>query len=168
MKYILKLSCFLPVILFLFLFQAGISSCKKETTYITDTIIKKDTALTTQLLTSHSWKIFEERGVSGGVILYYLRGGSNNTQSFDNEYITFNANNTGLLVNNAGIQTSFTWNFVNADNTKLTWTVTNTPATYTITWENIRYKNGNLQHDQYFTDANTGKNSHSQQIRMPK
>jgi hypothetical protein len=124
--------------------------------------------LTAAILTSHSWKILEERGVHGGDTLYYLRGGLHNTQSFDNEYITFNLNNSGILTINDGTQFNFTWAFANADKSKLTWTVLNTPATYTITWDNIRYKNGNLNLDQYFTDGNTGQNSHSQQIRMPK
>jgi hypothetical protein len=173
MKHLLKIF-FLAPFVFLFLFQTGVTSCSKDPIHVTDTIVKKDTiikqdtALTTQILTSHPWKVFEERGVHGGAIIYYLRGGSNNTQSFDNEYVTFNSNGTGLLVINSGGQYNFTWTFANADNTKLTWTVLNTPATYTITWDNIRYKNGNLNHDQYFTDGNTGQNSHTQQIRMPK
>jgi hypothetical protein len=172
MKHIAKMMLISPLVLVLFL-HTGVTSCTKEkivtdTIVKTDTIIKKDTALTAQILTSHPWKILEERGVQGSAIIYYLRGGTNNTQSFDNEYITFNSNNTGVLTINSGGQYNFTWAFANSDNTKLTWTVVNTPSTYTITWENIRYKNGNLNHDQYFTDGNTGVNSHSQQIRMPK
>jgi hypothetical protein len=167
MKHISKLLLLAPFA-FLLLFQNGVTSCTKDPIHLTDTIVKKDTMLTTQILTSHPWKVFEERGVHGGAIIYYLRGGTNNTQSFDNENVAFNSNNTGVLTINNGTQYNFTWSFGNADNTKLTWTLLNTPATYTITWENIRYKNGNLNHDQYFTDGNTGENSHTQQIRMPK
>jgi len=179
MKHFSKL-LFLCPFLFLLLFQNGISSCTKDPIHVTDTVIKKDTiikidtivkkdtVLTTQILTSHPWKVLEERGVHGGAIIYYYRGGTNNTQSFDNEFVTFNANNTGVLTINSGNTYNFTWSFANPENTKLTWTLLNTPATYTITWENIRYKNGNLNHDQYFTDGNTGQNSHTQQIRMPK
>ena len=47
---------------------------------------------------------------------------------------------------------------------KTYWTLLNTPATYAVTWDNIRYKNGNLNHDQYVT----GQHSHTQQIRIPK
>ncbi len=147
-----------------FLVQSGVSSCKKDT----EIIVQGDTALTAQILTAHPWKVLEERGVAGGDLIYYWRGGSNNTQSFDNEYITFNSNNTGTLRDNNGGTHNFTWSFANTENTKLTWTVQNTPATYTITWENIRYKNGNLYHNQYFTDGNSGLHSHTQQIRMPK
>jgi hypothetical protein len=179
MKHISKLLLIAPIA-FLLLFQNGVTSCTKDTLVKTDTVIKKDTIiqhdtivkkdtmLTAQILTSHPWKVLEERGVHGGEIIYYLRGGSSNTQSFDNEYITFNSNNTGVLTINSGQQFNFTWTFANTDNTKLTWTVLNSPATYTITWDNIRLNNGNLNHDQYFTDGNTGQHSHTQQIRMPK
>jgi hypothetical protein len=159
---------FLGFAILLFAVQSGVSSCTKEDDCTTDTIVKQDTMLTTQILTAHSWKVLEERGVRGGALIYYYRGGTNNTQSFDNEFITFNANGTGTLTINSGTQFAFNWAFANASNTKLTWTILNSPATYTITWENIRYKNGNLNHDQYFTDGNTGIHSHTQQIRMPK
>ena len=139
-------------------------SCSKEV----EPEPEESDVVTAQILTAHPWKVFEERGVHGGNLIYYLRGGTNNTQSFDNEFITFNANNTGILTTHSGTQFNFTWTFVNADNTKLTWTVQNSPATYTITWDNMRRKNGNLYHDQYFTDGNTGLHSHTQQIRMPK
>jgi len=76
--------------------------------------------LTAQILTAHPWKVLEERGVLGGAIIYYLRGGTNNTQSFDNEFVTFNSNNTGVLTINSGNSYNFPWAFGNSENTKLT------------------------------------------------
>ena len=63
MRYISRLLLLLPLV-FLFLFQNGVTSCTKDTIHIadtlvkrdtivrTDTIVKKDTMLTTQILTS--------------------------------------------------------------------------------------------------------------------
>jgi hypothetical protein len=176
MKYFVKLIAAIPLF-FVFFFQTGLTSCTKDPINPTDTvtiikhdtvtIIHQDTALTASILTSHPWKVLEERGVAGNNIIYYYRGGTSNTQSFDNEFITFNANGTGVHTQQNGIQTNITWT-LSGNGTKLTWTLLNTPATYTITWDNIRYKNGNMYFDQYYTDGNTGINSHSQQIRMPK
>jgi hypothetical protein len=176
MKSIIKIIAALPIVLLL-TFQTGLTSCKKDQlSSDTVTIIKhdtvivthQDTTLTAAILTSHPWKVLEERGVAGGNIIYYYRGGSTNTQSFDNEFITFNANGTGVHTQQNGIQTNITWTLTNSGQTKIVWTLLNTPATYSITWDNIRYKNGNMYLDQYYTDGNTGMNSHSQQIRMPK
>jgi hypothetical protein len=175
MKSLLKIFTLLSLIL-LFLFQSGVSSCSKDPDNDTDTVtiikhdtlIKQDTMLTAAILASHPWKVLEERGVAGGSIVYYYRGGSGNTQSFDNERVTFNANGTGTHTHNNGTVINMTWTFSNPQNTKLVWTVLNTPATYNITWDNIRYKNGNMYFDQYYTDGNTGINSHSNQIRIPQ
>ncbi|MDF2188784.1 hypothetical protein [Paraflavitalea sp. CAU 1676] len=110
----------------------------------------------------------ELRGVLGNSIRYYSRGGNSNTESFDNEYITFNKDNTGTYVQNNGIQRSITWSFSNEAHTKLTLTLYNTPATFTVTWDNIRYKNKSLYYDDYYTDGNLYLNEHSQQIRTPR
>lgn len=163
----------------LFFLQVGISSCTKEKiikdtviikdiVILKDTVIIKDTLLSTQILTANPWKIKETRGVLGGATVYYVRGGSANTESFDNEFILFNANGTGSYVGNNGTQFQLTWNFMDAEHVKIMWSLLNSPATYTLTWDNIRYKNNSLIFDQYYTDGNTGKISHSQNIRIPK
>ena len=184
MKLFFGVSAFIVLGAFL-LFQGSVSSCTKEklvidkdtvtvtvsdtiTVTIRDTTILPDYPITSQLITANSWKVYEERGVAGGAIVYYLRGGSSNTQNLDNEYITFNANGTGTWVHNSGATVNISWVFANAQNTKLVWTAMNTPATFNITWDNIRYKNNMLYFDQYYTDGNLGFNSHSQQIRMPR
>jgi hypothetical protein len=163
------------LIFYLLLLQTGMTSCTKEeiktdtvTVIKKDTIYIKDTAVSLAIITANPWKIQEDRGVVGGSLLYYLRGGSNNTQNFDNEYIVFNANKTGTHFENNGIQRPITWDFANADQTKLIWTLSNTPATFSITWDNLRYKNKSLHFDQYYTDGNTGNHAHSHQIRIPK
>jgi hypothetical protein len=158
------------------------SGCKKETIVnnsINDTIILNDTIIvndtvvslnpiTLSVMTANKWMPQEVRGVNGGSIVYYLRGGSANTESFDNEHIQFHANMTGTYVEHFGIIRNVTWNFLNSDNTKLVIHFTNTPGDFAVYWDNIRMVSGNLYFDEYFTDGNTGANVHYQTIRMPK
>jgi hypothetical protein len=153
--------------------MVGTGSCTKETIIydtvtVKDTVILKDTAFSAELLTVNAWRLKEVLGVVGNESLFYLRGGSNNTENFDNEYIRFSSDKTGVHTFNNGVQAVITWKFENEDHTKLTWAVYNTPATFTYTWDNIRYKNKSIYFDQYYTDGNTGKRSHSQNIRIPR
>lgn len=163
---------------FLLVLQVGMSSCTKDNTIydtvvvkdtvvVNDTVVVKDTAITTALLTANSWKLQEIRGVTDNTILFYQRGGSANTENFDTEYITFNANKTGSYNDGFNNTTPLTWDFLNTENTKLTFTLTPATAPYqTIFYENLRYKNGALWFDQYWTVG--GKNHHGQVIRTPK
>ena len=165
---------------FLFSFQVGVTSCTKTKTIIdtvvktkidtviqtkTDTLQEKDTSLTAAILTANSWKLQEIRALSGSNYIFYVRGGSNNTQSFDNEFITFHSNNTGTYQDNTGTQSSFTWNFTDASNKKLVW-LWNLPSPVTITWENISYDDGALRYTEYFTQF--GVSVLSSAIRIPK
>lgn len=134
----------------------------------TDTVVIKDTALTVSILTANSWKLQELRGVKNNVAFYYLRGGSSNTETFDNEYITFNVANNGTYHTNAGDNASMTsWAFINADSTAMTIHLTYTSgADYDLYWENLRYKNASLMYDEYYHDA-VGY-SHASGIRTVK
>jgi len=131
-----------------------------------DTIVAKDTALTIQLLTANPWRMQEIRGVSNNVPFYYLRGGTSNTQSFDNDVITFRSDKTGTYTDNNGNSFAFTWDFTSSDNTKIAYTIPNSnlAPNLVVTWENIRYKNSSLQYDEYYT-AGT-KNAHSHAVRI--
>ncbi|MBS1574257.1 MAG: hypothetical protein JST09_03040 [Bacteroidetes bacterium] len=176
MKLLLSTS-FLVLLISILSLQGGLSSCTKDHTIYdtvtvtrTDTLVIKDTILTTDILTSHSWKLLEVRGVVGGSVIYYLRGGSSNTESFDNAYITFNSDNTGLLVDNSSTPHIITnWTLSTTDHTKLIYTAYNNGAIQsTYTWDNIRYKNGYIYYDHYFHDNLTGYDAHSQEIQAPK
>lgn len=159
---------------FLLLMQMGVTSCTKDKTiYQTDTVIKKDTiiikdtAISLQLLTANSWKMQEILGVQGNNQIYYKRGGTANTESFDADYIKFNADKTGVYVDGHSASHQITWDFSNSSNTKVTFTVSN-PAplnSQTVVYDNLRYKNGALLFDQYWTYNNV--NSHAQAIRLP-
>ena len=159
----------------LIMLETGATSCTKEvivydtvTVIEKDTVIIKDTAISMQLITANSWKVQEIRGVEANTLLYYSRGGSNNTENFDIEYITFNANKTGTYFDGVGTTHPITWDFSNAELTKLTFVVQN-PApipSQTVVYENLRYKNGALHFDQYWTY--NSRNSHAQVIRVKR
>lgn len=140
-----------------------------DTLKIRDTVYLKDTVLTEALLTAHSWKTQEVRGVIGGDTIYYLRGGVHNTESFDNEYITFNADKTGSLHDNAGYSHAIiSWDFANAEHTKIVMDIYNDNVIHSIyTWDNIRFKNNNLYYDDYFFDKYRQVYAHTQEIRIP-
>lgn len=156
------------------------SSCEKDvTTYDTvtvtktdtltqnDTLVIMDTTVTLELLTANSWKMQELRGVIGNDITFYERGGTSNTENYDNEYIRFNADGTGILYDAAGTTHNITWAFADGTTTKLTFVVSNPPpiASQNVVYENLRYKNNTLLFDQYW--SYNGINSHAQAVRVP-
>ena len=142
-----------------------IASCKKDTASNTTTT-STPSKPAEQYLTAHPWKPKEIRGVVSNFVIYYLRGGSANTQSFDNEYITFNTNNTGTYTDNTGKQSQLTWNFANTDKTKLNFTVQLTPNISNVTWEHIVYNDTLIEYDQSYTVG--GTNGHSHETRITK
>ena len=151
---------------------AALSSCTKEVTVEhtkTDTLYSNlYLPITVQAITANKWMLQELRGVLGGTNRYYLRGGTSNTENFDDEYIQFNADKTGSYHDQSGATRSITWSFDNADNTHLTIYYTNTPANFNVYWDNIRLKDKKLYFDTYYTDGNLHLNEHSQDIRIPK
>ena len=178
MKIILSLSgimllCCLSMSTFL-------TSCTKDKTIFdtvtvikTDTLVIKDSSFSSALLIAYPWKTTELRAVYGGDSIYYYRGGTNNTVGFGDRSIetyTFNADGTGSLLDaENGMHNITNWQFVNSDNTKLTFLVNTTSSpssiSYLITWENIRYKNGSVFTDEYWYDNKALKYYHGQAIR---
>jgi hypothetical protein len=160
------------VLFFLLSLQPVLTSCTKDTIIDTvvqvrvDTLKEKDTLLTAAILTANSWKPLEMRGLVNNTYVYYVRGGTNNTQSFDNEYMNFKSNGTGIYHDNVGGETTFTWNFTDATNTKLVWVWNNPSGTITNKWENIVYDNASLRYTEY---ANVnGVNTLVSETRIPK
>jgi len=167
LKQFLFLSPVMATLAFLLTFQVGVMSCTKTETIIdTVTLKERDTLLTAAILTANSWKPLEMRGLTNNTYVYYVRGGTNNTQSFDNEYMTFNANGTGTYHDNAGGNTSFTWNFTDASNKKLVWIWNNPTGTITVNWENINYDDGAIRYTEYANQF--GFNTLVSEIRIPK
>ena len=159
---------------FLLLFQSSITSCTKDQTIYdtvtvtkTDTLIIKDTAVSLELLTANSWILQDYRGVSANTIVFYQRGGTSNTENFDNEYIRFIADGTGTYFDQSGAMHQITWEFLNDEKTRLSFVVSN-PApleSQMVIYDNLRYKNKSLLFDQYWSYNYI--NLHAQAIRIP-
>jgi hypothetical protein len=164
-----KFLCFssLTIIAALLICTMGATSCTKTNTMIkTDTVDvpQKDTMVTAAILTANSWEAIYDRASVGGNILIYVRGAAGNTMDLDNEYITFNANNTGTYTDNSGNQTSLTWNFTDSTNTTLVWTW-NLSTPVTVTWEHLSYHDDSIQYTEYY--YMNGVSALSSEIRVP-
>lgn len=165
-------------IFFIVVIQTGFTSCtktntvtdtvtviKRDTVTRVDTLQLKDTAVTLEILTANPWKLLEVRALVANGPVLYLRGGSANTLNFDNEFITFNPNHTGVYTDNFGTSTTLSWNFTDATNTTLQWTW-NLSTPVVITWEHLFYKNAALHYDEYYNQS--GTNTLGAEIRIPK
>ncbi len=173
MKKFLSLSSLFIFIIFLSV-QTSLTSCTKEVTEYdtvtvtqTDTLVITDTTVTTAILTANAWKMQEFRGVIGNSITLYERGGTSNTENYDNEYIRFNADGTGTLFDAVGTTHALTWAFESGTTTQLSFVVSNPSPTpsQTVVYDNLRYKNKSLLFDQYWSYE--GLNSHTQAVRIP-
>jgi hypothetical protein len=174
----------LGFVIVLLTIHGGLSSCTKEKTIydtitvtrtdtvtVKDTVVISDTTVSTELLTAHSWKIQYFRGVYGGDSVVYLRGGINNTQNYDADYVTFNADGTGFNNDAVGGAHQITeWQFTNAEHTQITFKYHLTPSSvyHFITWDNLRFKNNTLMYDEYYYDNFTDVNVHDQTVRIPR
>lgn len=144
-------------------------SCTKEKTII----VKTDTLVNDSLLSSVSWEIAEAIGVMANMSLRYQRGGNSNNWNVAGDYYVFNKDNTGYMYDGASTRHEIlSWHLVKTgERVKLVMVYQNDPAlfyTTLITWDNLIYKNGNLQYSDYYRDAITGANYHGQAIRAPK
>jgi hypothetical protein len=166
---------------FLSIVQTGTVSCTKEVTKydtvkifhtdtlsIIDTLIIKDTAISLDLLTANSWKVQECKGVLDNFVLFYVRGGVNNTVNYDKDVIRFKADKTGTFTDGNGGQHTITWDFLNTEMTQLSFVVSNPAplASQVVIWENLRFKNEAILCDQYWTYDR--ENTHSQLVRIPQ
>ncbi|HUB62730.1 MAG TPA: hypothetical protein VL978_18575 [Puia sp.] len=172
-----KFANFFPLAIAAILFACPtfMTSCTKTTTVTkTDTLTtvdtvdvpEKDTMVTTGILTANPWQAIYDRASVDGTIEYYVRGGSGNTMDLDNEYITFNSNNTGTYTDNNGDQTTFTWNFTDATDSTLVWTWNVTTPATTVTWEHLFYHDGTIRYTEYY--YMNGVSTLSSEIRVPK
>lgn len=121
-----------------------ITACEKESTNPAPTV-----ATVEQLLTAKTWKADEIRSQLGNnTTQYYKRGGSSNTANYDSDSLKFNVNNTGIYYFN-GTTTSTTWNFTNAEKSKMTIVLNYSPTPLTIYWEYVNVEANKLQYTQY-------------------
>lgn len=81
-----------------------------------------------EYLTQHAWAMEELTQVENNALIYYKRGGSTNTANYDNDYLSFNTNGTGNYSPTTGQNRAITWQFTNAEKTKLTIVITFSPT----------------------------------------
>jgi hypothetical protein len=147
---------------------------RKDTLVLKDTLVIKDSSFSEALLTAYPWKVTELRAVYGGDSIYFYRDGAANTAGFRDRSIetyTFNSDGTGSMLDGSGYSHGIeNWQFVNSEKTKLTFQYHTTPSasskTFLMTWENIRYKDGNIFTDEYYYDTYVYKYYHGQAIRF--
>ncbi len=106
----------------------------------------------------------EIRYIQNNRISYYKRGSLNNNINYDDAYIKFNQDGTGLT-RWGGDTYSFTWKFSNIDHKNLTYTLSNNPS-FTVNWEGISYSDTLIKYTEYYTYQ--GVNSLAQASRTPK
>src|SRR5436190_14001760 len=108
----MKRKTFFPLLLAV-LFVA--SSCSKDNDDPTPPVTKTKE----ELLTQHVWKMEEIIHVENNSQIYYKRGGSTNTNNYDDDKITFLANGTGTYSPTPAQTLALTWEFTNAEKTKM-------------------------------------------------
>jgi hypothetical protein len=159
MKKLLK-SFFVLATLAVLTFQ--ISGCKKD--------CPKDdipTKTPEEILTGQMWKIDEIRSLQNNTPTYYKRGGTSNTINYDAEVIQFKTDFTGITTTSTG-SFPFTWSFVNAEKTKLKFTIQYSASfSLLVNWENIIYASNSLRYTEYYTHPSLG-NTLSEGYRIPK
>lgn len=125
-----------------------VASCSKDNDDDTNTPDKT----IEQLLTEKAWKADELRiQLSNNTNTYYKRGGTSNTANYDSDSLRFNTNNTGTYYF-SGAQYATTWNFIDADQFKMT-IVINYPTPITVNLENIHITQNFFKYAQYSTNA---------------
>jgi hypothetical protein len=137
-----------------------LSSCTKEV----EVEVPAAPIDTLAVLTSNTYHMEEILILNNNQFFYYKRGGNQNTASFDNEFIKFNANKTGSYSYNNVVNT-LTWDFINGNKTKIRYTL-NRPTPIEITWENINYNKDSLTYSEYYTV--NGLNSMSTVLRTAR
>lgn len=163
-----KVLCFVTA-----LFTAALTSCFTTSCTKEKTIILRDTLVDESILRSVPWEIAEAMGVLGNTALRYEKNGTANNWNVAGDYYVFNEDNTGYMYDGVGARHAIlNWQlFKNNDRVKLIMVYQNDirmPNTTTITWDNLVFKNGNLQYSDYYRDAITGVYYHGQAIRSPR
>ncbi|MFT3702322.1 MAG: hypothetical protein QM802_08135 [Agriterribacter sp.] len=117
-----------------------------------------------EILTGTTWQIDEIRFLQLNQPYYYKRGASSgNNANYDNEYIQFNKDNTGVRSDN-GEKYPLTWSFTDESKTKIK-IVTQESSELVIYWENITYDEAALKYTEYYN--RNGTNSLGVATRTP-
>jgi hypothetical protein len=143
-------------ILGLILLTSLVVSCKKDANDPPEVIISRDS-----LLVSNTWQMQQINVVQNdGTVLFYKRGGQNNSWNYDDDYLKFERNGTGIY--NAGTQQyEITWQFDNSDKTELSYTIHNYSnggpqenSSLDIKLENVYLSESSFRYAELYTNEN--------------
>lgn len=119
----------------------------------------------TDLLTAHTWRADRVWAQVGNNPLFYKRGNPSSTLKLDQESIRFFKNNTGILTDNHGIETPFSWRFTDSFHKKLETRVQFLPPV-TKQWDIFSLKKDQLIYMEKYTQGTTSFMSYEE--RTPK
>ncbi|NII28860.1 hypothetical protein HB364_27525 [Pseudoflavitalea sp. X16] len=118
-----------------------------------------------ELLTAKSWQLQEARFLQDNSLTYYKRGETSNGNIYDVDSIRFNANNTGWYRNSGGTST-FNWNFLDPQKTKLR--LFYSAANFTVNWENVHVTDSTFRYAEYYTIPGSSTISMGAFYRIPR
>lgn len=128
-------------------------SCKKETHAETSTLKKE------QILVAKTWKVDQLHSVINGVYASYSNGGTNTTGvNYDNLRYTFNADGTGIYVDQHNETHSVTWQFTSDDKRAIKFAIS---GKVPDNWEMVEIAGNYLHATENFTVGSNTNNLHS-------
>ncbi len=95
-------------------------------------------------LTGVTWKMEESRVMDGNNMLYYKRNAAENTINFDEDFYTFNNDNTGTY-NYNGQGYKFTWKYLGMENAKIEMIILY-PTPLIVNFENLTVTGTSLKY----------------------
>lgn len=120
-----------------------------------------------QILTGRTWTPFKAYAEVDRSVYNYHRGVRVEPDyNLDNESITFYSNGTGSYTGTDGYKYSFTWQFTNANKTKLVWDVNFGAYPTRIYWSIKKLSSTELEYDEEY--ERDGMNFKGIVSRMPK
>ena len=100
-----------------------------------------------------SWQIDEIRFLQQNTLYYYKRGGADNSYDFNDEYIQFNKDKSGVRYDK-GVSYPLKWDFIDQGKTKIKIIMQESPQLIVI-WENLIYNETSLKYSEYYTRRGT-------------
>lgn len=130
-------------------------SCKKGATSQTTTTLTKE-----QILVQKKWKLDQLHRVINGSYASYFNGGTNTTGvNYDNLRYTFNADGTGVYVDENGTTRSATWQFTASDQRTIKFTISGYSSPNI--WQMVEISGNYLHATENFTVGSNTNNLHS-------
>jgi hypothetical protein len=121
-------------------------------------------------LSNTEWQMEEIRFIQQNTPYYYKRGSAReNNMNFDNDFIRFNFDGTGIYHQSDGTEYQLKWRFVDDQKTGIEYTLENfrDQKPVTVHWEQIQMTNKTIKYIEFYTLTN-GTNSLANVTRTAK